>query len=434
MNTKSELALELEETDRRTRLLLDDLTDAQLAVPYERGINPPIWEVGHAAFFYEYFLLREIDDSAPRMPGYDEVWDSFEIMHRHRWTPGVVPDKATTLDYYSRVLDEARARLDGRELDPYEHYLYRYVIAHQQMHIESLIWARQTLGYREPPFSETEMPEVSVAETRDVTVEGGEYFIGMPADSERFATTDFSFDNERPGFRARVEPFQISTQLVSHGEFLRFVEDGGYEDESLWSFGGTCWLKEGEGGARSMPAYWRRAADGGWQLRHFDRWIELPLAAPIKHVSFWEAEAYCRWAGRRLPGEYEWEAAARGQAGRNFPWGDHMEAGRVDMDARYLGLMPTGAFGEGASESGCLQMLGTAWEWTSSQFLPYDGFKIDMYHYMSVLQFGDHKVTKGGSCATCSSLVRNTYRQAYFPGRTDAFTGFRTCRRDGPGA
>jgi iron(II)-dependent oxidoreductase len=106
-----------------------------------------------------------------------------------------------------------------------------------------------------------------------------------------------------------------------------------------------------------------------------------------------------------------------------------MNAARVDMDGGFYGIASAMAFAEGASSSGCLQMLGTAWEWTSSQFLPFDGFKIDMYHYMSVLQFGDHRVTKGGSCATCSSLIRNTYRQAYYPSRTDAFTGFRTCAR-----
>ena len=106
-----------------------------------------------------------------------------------------------------------------------------------------------------------------------------------------------------------------------------------------------------------------------------------------------------------------------------------MDPGRVDMDGKFFGTEPATAFAEGASESACLQMLGTAWEWTSSQFLPFDGFKIDMYHYMSVLQFGDHRVTKGGSCATCSSLIRNTYRQAYYPSRNDVFTGFRTCVR-----
>jgi len=431
LNTREDLIRELDETDRRTRALLADLNEEQLAVPYERGINPPIWELGHAAFFYEYFLLREMDDKPARMPGYDDVWDSFEIMHRHRWSPGVVPDKEATLDYYSRILDEVRARLAVRELGSYEHYLYRYVIAHQQMHIESLIWARQTLAYPKPSFAGSAPPAgqagLRAVAPDDVSVPGGTYLIGMPADSPDYATTGFSFDNERPGFSVELEGFEISRSLVSNREFLAFVEDGCYSNEGLWSFGGRCWLSEGAGGSRSRPAYWRQRDGGSWQSRHFDTWIDLPMEAPVMHVSFWEAEAFCNWAGRRLPSEPEWEAAARGPGAQSFPWGEAMDPARVDMDSRYLGLAPVGAIPDGASPFGCLQMLGTAWEWTSSQFLPYDGFKIDMYHYMSVLQFGDHKVTKGGSCATCSGLIRNSYRQAYFPGRTDVFSGFRTC-------
>ena len=331
LKTKQDLIFELEETDRRTRALLADLSDAQLAVPYERGINPPVWELGHAAFFYEYFLLRELDDRAARMPGYDDVWDSFEIMHRHRWSPGVVPDKGTTLDYYTRVLDEARARLDRRELAPYEHYLYRYVIAHQQMHIESLIWARQTLAYPKPSFSGRETAGgTDCASPGDVAIDAGEYSIGMPADAADFATSGFSFDNERPGFRVALDAFKIARTLVSNREFLEFVEAGGYQDESLWSFGGRCWLAEGDGGSRARPAYWRKGEGGAWQRRHFDQWIDLPMEAPVMHVSFWEAEAFCRWAGRRLPSEHEWEAAALGEAdgsgtvlldtGRRYPW------------------------------------------------------------------------------------------------------------------
>lgn len=429
VTTRSDLLRELEETDQRTRLLIEDLSDQQLAVPYHRGINPPIWEVGHSAFFYEYFLLREVEDQTPRMPGYDDVWDSFEIMHKHRWSEGVVPELRRTLDYYTGILEEARKRLE-HDLDQYEHYLFRYVIAHHQMHIESLIWARQTLAYPKPTYSNGDLATLTVSRgSGDLLVEGGEYPIGMPADAPDYATKNFSFDSERPGFLARVESFKISKTLVSNREFLEFVEDEGYKKESLWSFGGRCWLAEGEDGGRSNPVYWRRAKDGSWQQRHFEQWIDLLLDAPILHVSFWEAEAFCNWAGRRLPSEHEWEAAARGRGARHFPWGEEMVRNRVDMDAQFLGTAPVNAFAQGATPEGCLQMIGTAWEWTSSQFLPYDGFKIDMYKYMSVLQFGDHKVTKGGSCATCSSLIRNTYRQAYFPGRTDVFTGFRHCAR-----
>ena len=144
----------LDLADARLMSLIESLDGEQLRVPYEPGINPPVWEVGHAAFFYEYFLLRRLGGIAPIMPGYDAVWDSAEIPHRERWEPGVVPDKTTTIAYYRRVLDETRALLvadDGRSDEAL--YLGQYVVAHQCMHLESLIWCRQTLGYPAPPWS-----------------------------------------------------------------------------------------------------------------------------------------------------------------------------------------------------------------------------------------------------------------------------------------
>jgi iron(II)-dependent oxidoreductase len=427
MNCQEEIVRELDEVDRRARALLDDLDDSQLAVPYSRGINPPVWELGHVAFFYEYFLLRELAGNHARMPGYDDIWDSFEISHKHRWTPGVVPEKSRMLEYYGGVIAEARQRLTRGEISGKERYLFRYVIHHHQMHIESLIWARQTLAYPEPVLFDREfaLPEASGV-SGDVKVGGGEFFVGKPP----LSSGEFSFDNERPGHRVEVGPFEISKTLVTNGEFLEFLNDGGYHDELLWDFGGRCWLADRPEEVRGMPEYWRRKDDGSIQCRRFDRWAALSLEAPVLHVSVFEAEAFCRWAGRRLPTESEWEAAARGSQALDYPWGkESIDSSKVDMDGTYFGVAPASAFARGASKSGCLQMLGTAWEWTSDQFLPYAGFEIDMYHYMSVLQFGDHRVTKGGSCATCSGLIRNSYRQAYLPGRTDVFTGFRTCAK-----
>ena len=413
MNTKQDLLREL------------DVTDQQLAVPYSQGINPPIWEIGHAAFFYEVFVLRALDGAPARMPGYDEIWDSFEIPHRERWKDGVVPDRVTTLDYYDRMIDAMRERIATQELDPRVHYLYKYAIFHQHMHIESLIWCRQSLGYGKPPGARA--PSLSGHGTSfgDAEIPPGEYPIGLSPGSDNESTTHFGFDNEKPGFVKALETFEISKTLVSHREYLQFVEDGGYRDLRHWSFGGKRWLAESEA---VHPHYWRKA-DGDWQCRHFDTWQSLPLDAPVLHVNFWEAEAYCEWAGRRLPNEFEWEAAARGHEGLLYPWGDAMDAACVDMDATSLGQSPVDALEAGASPHGVFQMLGTAWEWTTSQFLPYDGFKVDMYPYMSTLQFGDHKVAKGGSCATSSCLIRNTYRQAYYPSRHDVFVGFRTCSK-----
>jgi len=422
MDTAAELLRDLDGTDRRMRELVGDLDEQQLNVPYERGINPPLWEMGHAAFFYEYFLLRELGDSAPRMPGYDEIWDSFEIAHQQRWESGVVPDAETTLDYYGRILDEVRTRLDG-DPAPRERYLAKYGIGHQNMHLESMIWCRQTVGYPAPPSAVAEPAPAGDPAEGDVAIDGGRVHVGMPADGPDGA---FSFDNERPEFETEVAPFRMARMLVTNREFANFVDDGGYDKPQLWSFRGRAWLgHENPGG----PLHWRRAKDGRWQMRHFDRWIDLPPDAPVLHVNAWEAEAYCAWAGRRLPTEYEWEAAARAPDGRLFPWGETMDAARVDMDGTRLGLDPAGAPPAGESAEGLRQMIGTAWEWTASQFLPYDGFAVDMYPFMSTLQFGDHRVTKGGSCATSSCLIRSTYRQAYLPERRDAFTGFRTCSR-----
>ncbi|MHC4953535.1 MAG: selenoneine synthase SenA [Planctomycetota bacterium] len=421
METKAELLRELNETDRRMLELLSDLDDNQLAVPYDPGINPPVWEMGHAAFFYEYFLLRELGDQTPRMPGYDEIWDSFQIQHRNRWQSDVVPDKQAALDYYTRIIDEVRQRLETGDPDARERYLCKYGIGHQNMHLESMVWCRQTIGYPAPRSAINEPLPSGDSGTGDATIPAGSYPVGMPADS---ADGQFSFDAERPGHSVELDSFQIAKTLVTNGEFLQFIEEGGYDNPSLWSYRGKNWIEEE---SPKHPLYWRRTENGTWQVRQFDQWVELPVQAPVMHVNAWEAEAFCRWAGRRLPTELEWEAAARGTEGRLYPWGDSMDAARVDMDARHLGQGAVDGLPAGATPDGCLQMVGTAWEWTQDQFLPYDGFRVDMYPFMSTLQFGDHRVTKGGSCATSSCLIRSSYRQAYLPFRQDAFTGFRTC-------
>lgn len=425
MPTLSELFAELDETDRRIRDLVGTLTPEQREVPFHPGINPPVWELGHAAFFYEFFLLRVLYGVDPIMPGYDEIWDSFEIPHQERWRPGVVPAYEETLSYYDRVVGETRDRLASRtDPTPDEVYLLQYVIAHQQMHLESLIWARQTLGYPAPSFSgKKECPKTRGARG-DAEIPGGEYFIGVPSQTREESAENFSFDNERPGFSKRLEPFTISKTLVSCGEFRDFVEDGGYQRPDLWTFGGRHWLRES--GAKH-PVYWEKREDDWW-IRRFDRWTTLEPDAPAIHLNYREAEAYCAWAGRRLPTEFEWEAAARGADGQKFPSEIRPSQDTPhDLDLGFGGSSPVEAFPEAGSRFGCLQMLGTCWEWTTSQYLPFDGFAVDMYAYMSTLQFGDHKTTRGGSCATSSALIRSTYRQAYYPTRNDVFIGFRTC-------
>ena len=426
--------------------LIENLAPDRLATVYHPGINPPLWEGGHAAFFYESFLLRPWLQRPPLMPGFDPVWDSFDIDHEDRWLPGVVPDRTATLAYMLRVKELVLECLDKRPLTHGDVFLYRYAVAHQHMHVESMTWARQTLGYPPPPFMD--VAPASDAEPlsgeKDAQVPAGSYRIGMDVtDMSGQADEDFAFDAEKPGFLVNLPAFRIARTLVSNGEFLEFVAAGGYVNPEWWSWGGRKWLralapKDSDParretfGAIACPIYWRKDEDA-WQMRQFDRWLPLQLDAPVMHVSYWEAEAYCNWTGRRLPTEYEWEAAAvarqPGSARQRFPWGDAMRTDRVDMDSARLPRAAATALGGGDSPFGCRQMLGSAWEWTASQFLPYAGFTHDMYPYMSTLQFGYHKTARGGSFATSSSLIRASYRQAYLPQRRDVFVGFRTCAR-----
>lgn len=444
MQTPADIAQALEHAHGRLVTLIESLDEGRLAVPYRRGINPPVWEGGHAAFFLEVFLLRPWLGRAPLMPGLDPVWDSFEIDHEDRWQPGVVPDKAATLAYMGAVRDAVLECLATRPLTLADLYLYKYGIFHQHMHIESMIWSRQTLGYPPPPFVEAAAsPPAGDPDDGDARVPAGRYRIGMPADVADFAGNGFAFDNEKPGFVVDLPAFSISRTLVSNAAFLEFVEAGGYRDEGWWSWGGRKWLRDraaADGDATrpapssppDCPIYWKRE-NGFWWERQFDRWELLRPEAPLLHVSYWEAEAYCAWAGRRLPTEFEWEAAALGlgpnSPSRRFPWGDDMVPGRADLGAERATRPAVQDYPEGSSPFGCRQMLGTAWEWTASPFLPYAGFTADMYPFMSTLQFGYHKTAKGGSWSTAPALIRGSYRQAYLPQRRDVFVGFRTCAK-----
>ena len=443
---RTDLLDQLDWTRKRTQVLVCSLPEAALDVPYHPGVNPPLWEMGHAAFFYEVFVFKLLDGTASYDPSMDDLWDSFHVEHRDRWNRDLFPAREKTLEYFNIIYDRVAERIKAEPLTDQALYLYRYAIYHQNMHVESLIWCRQTVGYPAPPGTDLCRPAPGDQHDGDTVIPAGEWLIGMPGESERYAREDFAFDNEKPRFAVKLDQFAISRCLVSNRQFMEFIEDGGYRRPELWSFGGQKWLQTESDVALvhgsnepllrlpRHPQYWRWH-DGQWQERLFDRWQRLVPDAPVTHVTFWEAEAYCRWAGRCLPTEYEWEVAALGnrpgEPFRRFPWGNAApDERRADLSGRAMAQNPVTDFPDGDSPFGCRQMTGTVWEWTSSQFFPYDGFKVDMYPFMSTLQFGDHKVTRGGSCATSSCLIRGTYRQAYLPSRNDVYTGFRTCPRE----
>ncbi|MEK7737018.1 MAG: SUMF1/EgtB/PvdO family nonheme iron enzyme, partial [Pseudomonadota bacterium] len=238
---------------------------------------------------------------------------------------------------------------------------------------------------------------------------------------------DFIFDNERWSHPVCIPPFRMARRCVSNGEFLAFVEDGGYGNRSCWDEAGWRWRSQN---CAEHPLYWRRGAEG-WQLRRFDRWERLVDEQALSCINAHEADAWCRWAGRRLPSEAEWEFACRAglPAGADAaPWGSRSpHRAEANLDHHRQAPLAAAALPDGATPAGLLQMLGNVWEWTSTPFAPYPGFDAGPYLEYSAPWFHSHRVLRGGSFATRSRLVHSRLRNFYTPERRDVFAGFRSC-------
>jgi len=382
---------------RATRVTAD-LDGARLLGPKLAIVNPPLWEIGHVGWFQEHWCLRlqpsgALADSI--LPGADALYDSATVAHDTRWDLPL-PDLAATRAYLANVLERVRERLAREPDNASLQYFVRLATFHEDMHAEAFHYTRQTLGYPDPFGAAA--PKAAAAPRGDAEHPGGRFRLGAEPNG------GFVFDNEKWAHEVEIAPFRMSRAPVTNAEFLAYVEEGG-----------------------QAPRYWKRV-DGAWLQRRFDRWLRLAPDEPVLHVDWNEAQAWCRWARRRLPTEAEWEYAASGTK-RRYPWGDDgPQPPRANLDA--AGVVPVGACAAGDSPAGARQLIGNVWEWTASPFTPYPGFVVDPYKEYSEPWFGTHKVLRGGSFATPARLIRNTWRNFYTPGRGDVFAGFRTCAID----
>jgi iron(II)-dependent oxidoreductase len=457
----TELATTMRAFRARTLALIADLDEQQMIGPRLSIVNPPLWEVGHVAWFQEFWVLRHLRKQRPLLENGDLLYNSTDVAHDTRWEL-LLPGRPETLRYMDTILENCITLIDEYPtLSKAELYFYLLAIFHEGMHAEALAYTRQTLGYPAPSVTNQEIaaPGTGGPYPGDVEIPGGTFLIG--------ATMDFPFvfDNEKWAHEVAVKPFRMARAPVTNGEYAAFVEDGGYREERFWSAAGWRWLHSGgtpqleESFAKffnksgdpaavlaesqeqvEQPIYWRRGSGGRWQQRLYDRFVPLQENLPAVHLSWHEAQAYCNWAGRRLPTEAEWEVAAASEPAslhgnttrqrRHFPWGDDSPTGeRANLDWRVGGLAEVGAYPEGDSAFGCRQMIGNVWEWTADDFQPYPGFIVDPYKEYSKPWFGTHKVLRGGCWATSALLIRNTWRNFYTPDRHDVWAGFRTCAK-----
>jgi iron(II)-dependent oxidoreductase len=350
------------------------------------------------------------------LDGADGLYDSATVAHDTRWDLPL-PELSGTLEYQDRVLERVLARLEREPDNEWFLYFVQLALFHEDMHAEAFHYTRQTLGYADPLDRDG---AGKGALDGDIDLPGGEFLLGAARNS------GFHFDNEKWAHQVELEPFRVARAPVTNAQFLEFVRDGGYERRDLWSLEGWSWKERAP-----APRYWVER-DGEWFERRFEKETGLNGDLPVMHVNWYEADAYCRYAGRRLPSEAEWEMAAsysRESGKRRYPWGDSAADG-VSANLGGSGRAAVGDFAQGDSLAGCRQMLGNVWEWTSSTFAPYPGFVCDPYREYSEPWFGTHRVLRGGSFTTPARLISNTWRNFYTPDRYDIFAGFRTCPAD----
>jgi gamma-glutamyl hercynylcysteine S-oxide synthase len=407
--------------------LTDGLSSEQLMGLKLDIVNPVLWEIGHVGWFHEYWTLRFTHRQAPLIARADDLWNSSIVAHDTRWSLDL-PDRSDTFAYLANVLERQCEHLARDEIANHARYFYELAIRHEDMHVEALTYMRETLAYP-PPGGLGERPPPAGTLPGDVDVPGGTWRLGATE------TEGFIFDNEKWAHAVELEPFRIARAAVTKREFAAFVEAGGYRIREFWSDAGWAWRERQHA---ERPIYWLPKSDGVWRGRRYDRTEDLQLDAPVVFVNWYEVDAWCRWAKRRLPTEAEWESAAIGEpsAGgrrlaevkRVWPWGDVMPTrDHANLDFRFDAPLDVAACSGGDSAFGCRQMVGNVWEWTASDFAPFPGFSADPYTDYSQPWFGKRKVLRGGCWATSARIARPRYRNFFSPDRNDIFSGFRTC-------
>ena len=456
------VARRLEEVRERTLTLIAPVDWPLLRKQHIPILSPMVWDLGHIGNFEEMWLLERPFGETWLRPEYERMFDAVENPRPTREALPL-PERGELFGYLARVREKVMARLhdpgalarDPRLLR--DGFVYELVAEHEEQHQETLLQAMQAMdGPFYQPALRRSLPagprlaaDATAPGAEMVTIPAGPFLMGRDVDGGKDGDGGFAYDNEQGAHEVDLPAYRIDVTPVTNRAYRAFVADGGYERRELWGEEGWQWRQET--GAEA-PLYWlppgEAAPEGAevtagadadrWRVRRFGRIVALDPAEPVMHVSYWEARAYARWAGKRLPTEAEWETAAlwdprwnRG-AGRSraYPWGDEAPgrggAPRANVDQLAFGPSRVGAYPAGVSAYGLHNLVGDVWEWTASDFTAYPGFAAYPYPEYSEIFCGDeYKVLRGGSWATRPRLARGTFRNWDFPIRRQIFSGFR---------
>ena len=427
---RERVAAQLAAARARSEALTTAVDDASLVRQHSPLMSPLVWDLAHIGNQEELWLVRDAGGREPVRTDIDHLYDAFR--HARRDRPALpLLDPPQTRAYVATV---RRTALDvlgtaplagGRRLTE-GGFAFGMIVQHEQQHDETMLATHQLRAgepvlHAPPPEP---APDGAAGMPAEVLVPAGPFTMGT-------STEPWALDNERPAHTVHVAAFAIDTTPVSNGAYLEFVESGGYQQPRWWTEDG--WRHRVEAGL-TAPLFWQRDTGGRWWRTRFGVVEPVPPQEPVCHVSYHEAQAYARWAGKRLPTEAEWEKAARfdpsSGRSRRYPWGDgDPTPAHANLGQRHLQPAPVGCYPDGASPLGVRQLIGDVWEWTSTDFAGYPGFAAFPYREYSEVFFGAaYKVLRGGSFGTDPVACRGTFRNWDLPVRRQIFAGLRCAR------
>jgi gamma-glutamyl hercynylcysteine S-oxide synthase len=428
---RDHVATQLERTRVRSAALTSALDDGELVRQHSPIMSPLVWDFAHIGNQEELWLVRDVGGRDPVRSDIDHLYDAFKHPRPNRPALPLL-DPTQTRRYLAEVRNKVldvleRVPLEGRRL--VEHgFAFGMIVQHEQQHDETMLATHQLRVGPAALQAPAPGPQRSPGLPAEVLVPAGEFTMGTSGEP-------WALDNERPAHRAYTSAYWLDTTPVTNRAYQLFVAGGGYDDPRWWSARG--WAHRCAANLVA-PQFWADD-DGSWWRTRFGVTEPVPPGEPVMHVSFFEAQAYAAWAGKRLPTEVEWEKAARfdpatGRSQR-FPWGDEDPTpAHANLGQRHLQPAPAGSYPAGASPLGVHQLIGDVWEWTSSGFSGYPGFASFPYpEYSEVFFGGDYRMLRGGSFATDAMACRGTFRNWDHPVRRQIFTGFRCARDPGQG-
>ncbi|MGA0296643.1 MAG: ergothioneine biosynthesis protein EgtB [Nitrosopumilaceae archaeon] len=422
---KEPLLEQFKQTRSRTLEIVKTLEKDDFVVQTAFYMSPPKWHVGHVSWIYEAIMSKLDKDYEFYSKEFSEYLNSYYQqfgMPHDKGARGVIsrPTVDQVFQYFNNVNQRVENFIKSKPLTKEDIRLITMGFHHECQHQELMVYDLQhLLADQYNPVKKNNRPIPTDVEKKSISVAGGIYVMGYNGDS-------YCYDIELPQHKVFLNDYKIDAFPITNNQYLEFMEDGGYSSYKFWLSDGWEKVKKNEW---KSPMYWEKI-EGRWMIRDFLGLREINPNEPVCHVSYYEADAYCKWAGKRLPTEAEWEKAACWNESKQqktiFPWGDEQPNQQNSnlLESHIWGCTEVGSYPEGVSHYGCHQMIGDVWEWTSSEFTGYPGFKSGFDEYNDKW-FTNQKVLRGGSFGTPKMSIRGSYRNFFRLDERWLFSGFR---------